>query len=105
FERAAALFTTDAPGQQHKVSWGIKAQVYEALGEVLTELGRYQEASQAYHHAVICLPAQEHLWYARLQRKTAMSWNHAATNPYDVLPVNVLQAFQEAEHILTSASD
>jgi predicted ATPase len=105
FEHAIALLKADIPGQTQWASWDIKAEVYESLGEVFTEMGRYQEASQAYNQAILCLPDHEYLRHARLQRKTAIAWNHAATNPYDILPVNIRQAFQEAERILLRISN
>jgi len=106
FERAAALLEAHASRQaRQKVSWQTAAQVYESLGDVSLEIGYYQEASQAYHSAMTCVPEQEHLWQARLQRKVARSWRYVSTNPDDTPHVNARQAFQEAERILAHASD
>ena len=106
FERAAALLDAHAPEQARQDwPWETAAQVYESLGDVSTELGCAQEASQAYHHAMTCVPEQARLWQARLHRKTASSWNHASTNPHDLFPVTARQAFQDAERILTQAAD
>ncbi|MFL5654728.1 MAG: ATP-binding protein [Ktedonobacteraceae bacterium] len=106
FERAAALLEAHPPGQARRdVPWETAGGVYELLGDVTTEMGRYEEASQAYLRAMTYVLAHDYIWRARLQRKMANMWNLASTNPYDTVPVNVRQAFQEAEHILTQASE
>src|SRR5207249_2205289 len=106
FERAAALLQAHASRQaRQKVSWETAAHVYESLGDVSLEIGSYQQASQAYHSAMTCVPEQEHLWQARLQRKVARSWRYVSTTPDDTPHINAHQAFQEAERILAHASD
>ena len=106
FEQAAALLESCAAGQaRQNVPWETAAQVYEALGDVATEIGRTQEATQAYQQAMTCVPMQEFIWQARLRRKTANTWNQISENPLDSVLINVRQAFQEAERILTNAAD
>jgi DNA-binding SARP family transcriptional activator len=105
-EQAAALLESCTAGPSHQnVPWETSAQVYEALGDVLTEVGRTAEATQAYQQAMNCVPEQEAIWQARLQRKTANTWNQISENPLESVLVNVRRAFQEAERLLTNAAD
>ncbi|MDQ2715571.1 MAG: AAA family ATPase [Chloroflexota bacterium] len=106
FERAAALLeahqTEHASGDQ---PWETAVQVYESQGDIFVMAGHLQEARQAYQRSRSALPPQESVWQARLQRKTAGTWNQASANPHDTLPANAQQAFQEAERILARAED
>lgn len=106
FEQAAALLESCAAGQvRQNVPWATAAQVYEALGDMATEIGRTQEAARAYQQAMTCVPMQESIWQARLRRKTANTWTQIFENFPDSALINVRQAFQEAEHILTNAAN
>jgi tetratricopeptide (TPR) repeat protein len=106
FRRAAALLEVHSPEHpQREVLWETAAQVYESLGDVLSEIGRYEEASRAYHRALLHVPIQAPLWQARLQRKVARSWRYISTNLEDTAHANARLAFQEAQRILTDASD
>lgn len=106
FERAAALLEAHVLGRtRQEAPWETTVQVYESLGDISAEVGRYPEARCAYQRAITFVPGQTHLWQACLQRKIANTWNLASTNPYDTVPVNVRQAFQEAERILAYALD
>ncbi|HEV2660878.1 MAG TPA: hypothetical protein VGU68_09765, partial [Ktedonobacteraceae bacterium] len=106
FERAASLLEDYVVGQRRQnMPWETAAQVYEAFGDVSTEVGGTQEATQAYQRAMTYVPVQESIWQARLQRKMAMTWNQISENPLNSVLINVRQAFQEAERILTNAAD
>jgi len=129
FQRAAALLEDGSPGSaRQEKQWEIAAQVYESLGYIFQVTGRYQETRQAYQRAKTYIPAQEflsiptgnatpvaslrlgqsdrkYIWQARLQRKTARTWQFVSANPQDIFHVNARQAFREAECILEQASD
>lgn len=106
FQRAAALLEVHAPGHPpREVLWETAAQVYESLGDVFSEIGRYEEASRAYHRALLRVPIRAPLWQARLQRKVARSWRYVSTEPDDTAHINARQAFKEAQRILADASD
>ncbi len=106
FERAIALLEAHVPGHtQQEVPWETAVRVYEALGDVSLEIGRHQEARQAYNRAITYIPGDTYLWRARLQRKVANSWNHLSNNPRDASHTNASQAFEEAERLLTSIAD
>lgn len=106
FERAAALLEASPAGHTHGgQSWETAVQVYESQGDIFAVTGYLQEARQAYQRARSILPPQESVWQARLQRKTASTWNQASANPHDTFPINAQQAFKEAESILAHAAD
>lgn len=106
FERAAVLLEDGANGhtrQEHQ--WEEAAIIYTSLGDILAMTGRQQEARQVYQRGLAHVPAQEHIWQSRLQRKTASTWNLASDNPQDTFHPKARQAYQEAERILAQAMD
>ncbi len=104
FERAAMLLEARSPTRQ-EVAWETATQVYEALGDVSMEVGRYQEARHNFERVLKCIPAEAHLLRACMLRRVANSWNHASNNPHDAFHANARQAFQEAERILEDNTD
>lgn len=106
FERAAALLEARPPGQMSpKVPWETAAQVYVSLGEVSAARGFYEGARQAYGRAMAYIPAEAHIWQARLRWKSATTWISASTQRDDLFHANGRQAFEEAERLLTQAAD
>ncbi len=106
FEQAAALLEARRPGQvPPSVSWKIAAQVYISLGDVAAARGAHEEARQAYGRAVACLPAEAHLWQARVCRKIAATWMAASPQRNNLCHENSRQAFEEAECLLNQAAD
>jgi DNA-binding SARP family transcriptional activator len=104
FERAAALLDSHAATRQGS-SRKMAAQVYEALGDALIEIGRHQEARRCYERVEDSFSEEMRLDRARLLRKLANTWNHASNNPHDSFHATARQAFQEAERILQDAWD
>lgn len=105
-ERAAALLEARLPGGgARQVAWKTAAQVYISLGDVSTASGAPEEARQAYSRAVARLPAEAHLWHARVCWKIATTWMAAASQRDDLFHENSRQSFEEAERLLSQATD
>lgn len=104
FERGVALLANSTSARQ-KLSPAAAFRLYESLGDIYMETGRYQEARQTYQHTLTFIPTPASLAEARLQRKMANSWNHDSANPRAAVHPNARQALQAAEQILTSISN
>jgi predicted ATPase len=95
FQRAIAFLETHAAAHaQPPRRWAEAATLYEQLGDVREAIGQHGEARQAYQRAMTHVPTQARVWLARLQRKTAKTWNFPPN------PEAVLRACQEAERLL-----
>src|SRR5581483_10562930 len=95
--RAALLEARHGDDQWLKKHWEDTALIYTALGDVLVNVGRFQEAREAYQCGLACVPEQRPIWRARLLRKMAGTWSYASHNPLDTSHANARQLSAEAE--------
>jgi DNA-binding SARP family transcriptional activator len=116
-QHAIALLEAGAPGYTRQGrGWEEVAAIYADLGDVFLLLGRLSDARQSYQQALAWMPPQEslatpmdsdqkYIWWARLHRNIANTWQHISDNPEDISHVNARQAFRTAERILEQAVD
>jgi tetratricopeptide (TPR) repeat protein len=107
--RATALLESAASTVGHSSSAAVSqetaAGVYETYGDVSAHTGSYQEANQAYLHALAYVPVDEPLQRARIHRKVASAWNLVSIVPFDAVHADAHQAFAEAEHLLVEGAN
>jgi tetratricopeptide (TPR) repeat protein len=101
FQQAAALLEQ----ARQNVPWETAAQVYTSCGDIYAETGACEEARQAYQHALTHLPAEAHIWQARLYWKIATTWTYSFARKHDPFYEQSLQAFAKAERLLTQIAD
>jgi hypothetical protein len=87
------------------ISWDTAAGVYETYGDVSTHTGSYQEANQAYIHALGYIPVDVTVQRARIHRKVASAWNLVSIVPFDAVHADARQAFAEAERLLVEGAN
>ncbi|HKV85923.1 MAG TPA: hypothetical protein VJN88_15330, partial [Ktedonobacterales bacterium] len=106
-ERALALLTDRATGRiRRQAPWETVTQAYTLHGDILAQIGRYQEAIHAYQEALTHLPEQaEQISRAALHRRLAITWNQASTHPHLTYRDAARQQFQAAEDALTQVED
>ena len=106
FRRAAALLTAHQPGlPQAGLSWEVAVQIYTSLGDTYVETGSYEDARQAYQCALTSVPPEAYIWRARAHWKIATTWTYSFAGKHDSSYNKSIQAFEEAERILTQVAD
>lgn len=87
------------------IPWEVATRVYTSLGDISEAIGSREEARQAYQRARASVPSEAYIWQARLQWKVATTWTYSFARDHDPFSGTGIQAFEEAERILTQVAD